>query len=347
MDYWTAKALLEWQVELGADEAILDAPLDRYGLTDPVPRAPAATSAASTAPAKASDRARPALPPQEKVDPVAVAAAAAALAEDLEGLRAALAAFELCEIKKGARSLVFAAGDPGARVLILTEPPDREDDLAGRPFAGRAGQLLDRMLGAIGLSRDGAGQGPGQARTGQGPGNPAGGEAKGQGQGARRAGREDGAQGVYIVPVLPWRLPADRAPEAAELAIMRPFLERHVELAAPDLVVLMGNGPCQALLGRGGISGLRGRWASVAGRPSLPMFHPAALMRRPEAKRAAWADLLELAARLRGDAQGQTGGGAGGGTGGEARGEAGGAAAGRTGADPGTGGGAGGGGGRA
>ncbi len=199
-------------------------------------------------------------------DAVAEATAAAARAGSLAALRAALAAYEHCEIKRGARNLVFADGLAGARVLVLGEAPGVEEDKEGRPFVGPAGRLLDRMFAAIGLSR----------------------------------GAADPARALYITNVMPWRPPQNRDPDAQEIAMMRPFVERHIALADPEIIVVMGNTPCAALLGVRGITKLRGVWAEASGRPVLPMFHPAYLLRQPGFKREAWADLLRLQARLRG-----------------------------------------------
>lgn len=254
LDLATALALYEWQREMGADEAMLDVPLNRYDL-DPAPCAAAPVAADAPAPAAA---------PVIAADPVAAARAAAAAAGDLAALAAAMAAFDLCELKKGARSCVFADGNPAARVMVIGEAPGREEDIAGRPFVGRAGQLLDRMLAAIGLSRQAT----------------------------------DPAQAVYITNVLPWRPPGNRDPDPAEIAMFLPFLARHVDLVAPKLIVLMGNTPCAAALGQRGILRLRGTWATAFGRPALPMTHPAYLLRQPAAKREAWADLLALRAAL-------------------------------------------------
>ena len=194
------------------------------------------------------------------VDPVKEAEAAANATPPIwKALRAAMAAFEGCELRKGARSLVFADGVPDARVMIIGEAPGRDEDREGRPFVGRAGQLLDRMFAAIGLDRQSS---------------------------------------FYITNVLPWRPPQNRDPKPEEIAMMMPFLERHVALAAPEFVVLMGNISCQAVLGRRGITRLRGKWDEAMGRPALPMFHPAYLLRNPGAKREAWADLLSLKSRL-------------------------------------------------
>ena len=247
LDFHTARALLAWQVELGADEAMLDAPLNRYEVPAKVEKVPAvAAPVAAVAPAGSA---------------VELAQAAASGAQDLDGLRVAMGAFEQCELKRGARNLVFADGTPGARVMIIGEAPGRDEDREGRPFVGRAGQLLDKMLGAIGL------------------------------------GRADGS--VYITNVLPWRPPQNRDPQPEEIDMMRPFVARHVTLAAPEVVILMGNVSCVAGLGRRGITKLRGTWAEAYGVPALPMFHPAYLLRNTGAKREAWADLLALQARLR------------------------------------------------
>ncbi len=253
------KAMLDWQAAMGADEAILDAPVDRHvQATMPKPD----PAAAPPPPAAASS---PTLPLSDAADPVQQARQMAAAADDLAALQAALAAYEHCDLKKGARNLVFADGHPEARVMIIGEAPGRDEDLWGRPFVGRAGQLLDRMFAAIGLARD----------------------------------AKEAAAALYITNILPWRPPQNRDPDPAEIAMLRPFTERHVALAAPDLLVLMGNISCQALLGRRGITRLRGNWTEALGCPVLPMFHPAYLLRNPRAKGEAWRDLLSLQARLR------------------------------------------------
>lgn len=129
---------------------------------------------------------------------------------------------------------------------------------------GQAGQLLDRMFEAIGLSRQ----------------------------------EVDAEKALYITNVLAWRPPGNRDPSNDEISLSMPFVRRHVELVSPDLVVLMGNVPCQAAIGRRGILRLRGQWTQAFERPALPMTHPAYLLRTPVAKREAWADLLSLSARM-------------------------------------------------
>ncbi len=255
LEYWDAVAALDWQVELGADEAILDVPVDRFDLPAPAPKPkPAAAPVTQAAPVQ------PAAP---AVDTVAISKQLAESAGSLEVLRAAMEGFEHCELKRGARNFVFSDGHPSARVMVVGEAPGRDEDQQGKPFVGRAGQLLDKMFAAIGLDR-----------------------------------AVDGAGGLYITNMLPWRPPQNRDPKPEELAMMQPFTRRHIELADPDVVVLMGNHACSGLLGRRGITRMRGNWEDVLGRPAMPMFHPAYLLRNPAVKREAWADLLEIKARL-------------------------------------------------
>ena len=248
-------AALAWQVELGADEAIRDAPVNRYEEE---------ASAAKPGPKPAADPAPAA--PAAAADPVAEARAAAAAAKTLDELAEAMAAYEHCELKLGAKNFVFSDGNPKARVMIVGEAPGREEDQQGKPFVGRAGQLLDRMFAAIGLSR----QSP------------------------------DAEHALYITNILPWRPPQNRDPTADELAMMTPFTLRHIELADPEIVVTMGRFSLGVLTGLSGITRVRGKWTQAAGHPCLPMLHPAYLLRNPAAKREAWADLLELQARLKG-----------------------------------------------
>ncbi len=256
-EYWLARALLDWHVELGADESIGDSPVNRYDLAEPI-------SAAARQPA-ASRAAPPPIPAAAPtVDAPAEARKAAEAASSLDELAAAMRDFDLCEVKKGARKFCFSDGNPAASVMIIGEAPGREEDLEGRPFVGRAGQMLDRMFAAIGLSR----------------------------------GSPDSQESVYITNVLPWRPPSNRTPDAAEIAMMVPFLERHVALVDPDVICLMGNTPLTAVLNETGITRLRGQWAEAYGKPVMPMLHPAYLLRQTAAKKQAWADLLAVKARL-------------------------------------------------
>ena len=252
LDYHTALAMLDWQIELGADEAISETPVNRYEAPAPKPAAKPAAAPMET----------PVVP---QVNPAAAAKALAQSASDLDGLRAAMETFEHCELKRGARNLVFADGQPGARVMVIGEAPGRDEDMQGKPFVGRAGQLLDKMFAAIGMDRT----------------------------------SPDAETALYITNVLPWRPPQNRDPKPEEVAMLLPFVQRHIELVGPDLVVLMGNHACQALLNMRGITRLRGKWAEALGHPAMPMLHPAYLLRNPVAKREAWHDLLMVQAKLR------------------------------------------------
>lgn len=258
--YHQARALLEWQVELGVDEAICETPVNQYELPSKPPGSrTAARNARSAAP-------EPAQTAEPAVDPVLEARRIVKGTDTLGSLSEAVTAFPHCELRQGARNTVFSDGSPSARVMVIGEAPGRDEDLQGKPFVGRAGQLLDRMFKAIGMGRT----------------------------------EIDPDQALYITNILPWRPPRNRDPQPDEMGMMLPFIHRHIELAEPEIVVLMGNISCQALLGRRGITRLRGNWADVLGRPALPMFHPAYLLRNPRAKREAWSDLLTLQSRLKG-----------------------------------------------
>jgi len=255
-DWDAALAALAWQADLGVTEVIGDLAVDRYDLP----------AAATPMPAlqPASPQSAPAFVAPQKVDTVALATRIAAACPDLAALHAAMAAFDHCELKKGAHNLVFSDGNPAARLMIIGEAPGRDEDIEGRPFVGRAGQLLDRMLAAIGLSRT----------------------------------AEAALDAAYITNVMPWRPPGNRDPEEEEIAMMRPFLVRHIAIVKPAVIIVTGNTACAALLGKRGISRLRGHWAEAEGVPVMPMTHPAYLLRNPAAKRGAWADLLAVKAKL-------------------------------------------------
>ncbi|MBI2717727.1 MAG: uracil-DNA glycosylase [Rhizobiales bacterium] len=245
-----AAAALAWLAEMGADEIVGEVAVNRF----------AEPSAAMPAP-----------PPVAPVLPVAVrnpagsAAEIASSCQSLAELAAALASFDACPLKKTATNLCFADGNPQAHVMLVGEAPGREEDLEGKPFVGRSGQLLDRMLAAIGLSR--------------------------------RA--EEPERAVFITNTIFWRPPGNRDPTEAETLMCLPFVLRAIELQSPRLVVSLGKISAQRLTGSAdGILRLRGRWRdlSIGGRnvPLLPTLHPAYLLRQPAQKRLAWRDMLML-----------------------------------------------------
>jgi len=193
------------------------------------------------------------------------ARASAKGAASLEELRAILERFEGCALRSTATQLVFADGNPHARLMLVGEAPGRDEDLEGLPFVGRSGKLLDRMLAAIGLDR----------------------------------------KSSYIANIVPWRPPGNRKPTPQEAAICLPFLLRQIELVDPDVLVCLGDSAAQTLLDtKDGITKSRGRWfvydTGTRQIRALATFHPAYLLRTPLSKRLAWRDFLAIRKALAG-----------------------------------------------
>jgi DNA polymerase len=274
---------------MGADEAIGDAPVDwlARGDTAPghglhLPRVAAAppaprmgrTPAVAQPPQAAAPRPRPPAGPVAPAGPrqfptatgdaaLMAARTAAGQANSLDELRAMLAGFDGCALKATAKNLCFYRGAAQSRLMLIGEAPGRDEDLQGKPFVGRAGQLLDKMLAAIGL----------------------------------------GEADVHITNIVYWRPPGNRTPTPQEAQVCRPFLERQVELVAPDFVLLLGGAAAKEILGAtDGIMRLRGKWRDVTLGTrkvrALATLHPAYLLRTPAAKRLAWRDLLAVKAAL-------------------------------------------------
>lgn len=275
---------LRWHADIGCDEAIGDEPIDWAAFSArPAARTmPAGSGAAPTAgmgagmargpaptraPAPAAPRPAALFPspdqPLGASEAGIQARARAHEAQTLEALEAALRSFDGCPLKATAMNTVFADGNPQAPVMLIGEAPGEDEDRQGKPFVGVSGKLLDRMLAQIGLDR----------------------------------GK------VYITNILPWRPPGNRSPTQAEIAACLPFLERHVELVRPKLLVALGGVSAKTLLNRAeGITRLRGQWRSYEGTgtpiPLMPMLHPAYLLRNPIAKREAWRDMLALRQKI-------------------------------------------------
>jgi uracil-DNA glycosylase family 4 len=268
-------ALLDFHVAAGVDCALDEVPHNRFAeAAAPRPAREAAAPSEPERPAASAERPPPVAPPRAlpraataAPETVALDARAQALAAtSLAELEAIVAAFDGCALKASATQLAFADGRPGSRVMLVGEAPGAEEDRIGRPFVGRAGQLLDRMLGAIGLDRS----------------------------------------NVYIANVVPWRPPGNRTPTPQEIAICLPFIARQIELAAPEFLVTIGAPATQNLLNlREGMLRARGRWTTYqAGERAiraLPMLHPAYLLRQPLHKRHAWRDLRALRRALDGE----------------------------------------------
>lgn len=286
-DHKAARELLDFYMEAGADALVGEAPVDHFAAVVDVAPPPERGSSireadrvgvATTAEAYRGP-ASPILPriaggssgpPSATAHPAPEAAAmearqAAKSAGSLVELREILENFEGCALKATATRLVFADGNPEARLMLVGEAPGRDEDLEGLPFVGRSGKLLDRMLAAIGLDRT----------------------------------------QVYIANIVPWRPPGNRDPSPHESAICLPFIQRQIELCDPDILVCLGKPSMQTLLGvNEAISKARGRWFSyhTGAREirAMPIYHPAFLLRSPLQKRFAWRDFLTIRKALAG-----------------------------------------------
>ncbi|UWF59498.1 uracil-DNA glycosylase [Brucella sp. 2716] len=275
------EGLLRFYAEAGVDVPLCETPIDRFAAaTHPAPahsRMQAAAQQPESNPAQArEERARTVTVPSPSSKPVqaamdlpdnaqiALAREAASQAETLEELREKLAAFDGCNLKFTAKNLCFADGDPSSDIMFIGEAPGRDEDMEGLPFVGKSGQLLNRMIEAIGLKRE----------------------------------------EVYIANTIPWRPPGNRAPTPLETELCRPFIERQIELAAPKVLVALGGPAGKALTGAAeGILRLRGNWKihrTPTGMeiPVMPTLHPAYLLRTPAQKRFAWRDFLAVKLKL-------------------------------------------------
>jgi uracil-DNA glycosylase len=286
---WGAMQLLRWYQAMGVDEAVADTPQDwsRHIAHAPIvaearpevakvdtrvrPEPPFISQTSPLESRSASQRTTtPSSQPIARATPTmapdAFALAARDLARqapDLAALEAALTSFDGCPLKKTAKNTCFARGRPNTGLMLIGEAPGRDEDLQGQPFVGRAGQLLDRMLAAIGFGPD----------------------------------------DIYITNVVYWRPPGNRTPTPQEVQACQPFLERQIELVAPEVLLLLGGAAAKQVLGTDeGIMKLRGKWKTheASGRSirTMATLHPAYLLRNPSAKRHAWRDLLTVKAAL-------------------------------------------------
>ena len=256
----TARELLAFYAEAGVDTAIGELANDLLSQPEPPPTVPATADRQPASEARVSSPpARPSAPPPPTPDAAVMGAREAARsAASLDELRAILDKFDGCSLKGSASRLVFADGTPGSRLMLVGEAPGAEEDKQGLPFVGRSGQLLDRMLKAIGLERS----------------------------------------DIYIANIVPWRPPGNRTPTPVETQICLPFIQRQIELCNPEVLVTIGQPSTGALLGIQGIMKNRGRWfpfnTGTREIRAMPMLHPAYLLRSPIGKRLAWRDLLAI-----------------------------------------------------
>jgi uracil-DNA glycosylase family 4 len=265
----SAQELLEWYQEMGVDDAVSDQPTDWFAQApkpkatpdrSPPQRATDTATSPSTPPRNTQPRSFADMPPsQAAMD----ARERARSATDLDELKELLTGFDGCPLKVTAKNMCFARGSAAARIMFIGEAPGRDEDLQGIPFVGRAGQLLDKMLGAIGLSED----------------------------------------DVYITNVVYWRPPGNRTPTPQEIQACQPFLQRQIELIDPKVLVFLGGAAAKQMFATSeGIMRLRGKWrdfkAGDAEPRAIATLHPAYLLRNPVAKRLAWRDLLEIQAAL-------------------------------------------------
>ena len=271
-------ALLAWYRDIGVTDALTAEPLDWLARGDqpihshapgsPLPeparpeREPTRAGAPTAPPASAPVPAR-SFAAMPAADAEVAARSAARSVRTLEELRIVLESFDGCALRATSKNLCFYRGAPQARIMIIGEAPGRDEDIAGKPFVGPAGQLLDRMLAAIGL----------------------------------------GEENAHITNIVYWRPPGNRTPTPQEALVCRPFLMQQMELVRPDMLMLLGGAAAKHVLGiTDGILRIRGKWRQVdiAGRtvPAMPSLHPAYLLRTPASKRLAWRDLLAVRARL-------------------------------------------------
>ena len=255
----SVRELLSFYLEAGVDCALSDEPVNRLAEPDIAPKRVEPVAAQPMRPAPVPLSVPPGETPAAPDAAIASAREAARTAPTLAELRELMERFDGCSLKATATRLVFADGNPQARIMFVGEAPGRDEDIEGLPFVGRSGKLLDRMLAAIGLDRT----------------------------------------KVYIANIVPWRPPGNRTPTPQEQQICLPFILRQIELADPDVLVCLGGPSAQALLGiKDGITKTRGRWFNFeTGKRqirALATFHPAFLLRSPLQKRFAWRDFLAI-----------------------------------------------------
>jgi DNA polymerase len=276
MNHAAAKAALQFYLDSGVDVAVLDEAVNRLTGPPKVDFSEVLPEAASNAPAAA-----PQTPIMGKSDARIEAAKLAKAAKTIDELRATIATFDGIAIKKTATNLVFADGNPKSKIMLIGEAPAADEDRQGKPFVGPCGELLDKILASIGLNRN----------------------------------AEDFQKAVYLANLINWRPPGNRTPSPAEIEVSLPFIERHIQLVAPDMIILCGKAPAQALLGStDSLSKFRKKFHDYLPQtpelregakaiPALVTYHPDYLLSTPSQKKAVWSDMLMLRAALQENSQ--------------------------------------------
>lgn len=246
------RSLVDWYERVGVDvPELAPAPTVRKARTLPTAKTKTPNKAPPPRPTKSADDA-----------PLSASLDVAKSCKTLDDLYGAMQKFDAGVLSDGARQAVICRGNPNANLMVIGEAPGRDEDIQGKPFVGKSGQLLDKMLAAIGLTDE----------------------------------------NFYVTNVVNWRPPKNRNPKPEEIELCRPFLDKHIELVQPKVILLVGGVSMSALTGLTGIMKNHGQWhdIEVGGLtlPAMPLYHPAFLLRQPALKKDAWRDLLNLRAKL-------------------------------------------------
>lgn len=272
-EYQALKSALLWHLDAGADAPLVDRPMTMIGVLDDLMSGKESVKSSNHPIIQSSNTPVPLGASEARQESLKLALAA----QTLEDLRTAIAGFDGISIKGTATNLVFSDGNPSAPIMLVGEAPGADEDRDGKPFVGTNGQLLDKILKTAGLDRNAT----------------------------------DAGHSLYISTVLNWRPPGNRSPTPAEVEVSLPFIERHIQIVKPKLLILCGGVAAKALLGDdASISKLRGRWLEYQPQtseykngaipiPVLATFHPAYLLQNPAQKKHVWADMLMLLEKRR------------------------------------------------
>jgi len=265
------KAILQYQIDLGVDEAITANTFNRFKETK-LQGQKKPERILSPKPIQSKQRNNSLLREQKSssVDNIAneaklVAEKLVSEVQTLDDLKNSIEAFNGCDYRETATNLVFADGNPKAKIMLIGEAPGQDEDKQGLPFVGRSGKLLDKIFSEAGLSRK----------------------------------SKDSSKAIYITNAVNWRPPGNKKPPPEVIDMFRPFIHKHIEMVNPKILVLSGNSSCNAIINQVGITGLRGKWIKGERYFIMPIVHPAFLLRDPKYKRDTWNDILQIKQKLR------------------------------------------------